>query len=193
MKNHSMIFDDFFKDPVKTKALVDQQEMKDVKYDLDGVVYPAVARLPESVEIEIQNNMRQIVGPRFDPVLAFARYSFKDVKPPHWAHSDNNISQFLALIYLNEDAETRNDGTVVLKHKEFKFESHPETDFHKQILLHHANSKEEWEETFRCPARFNRIFILNARLVHAAAGQYGSNRMDGRLVISVFFNLGDDI
>lgn len=188
MKNHSMIFDDFFKNPARTKALINSQEMFDAKYT-DGVTYPNIAKLPDSVMDEIEENLRLIVGPRFTHVLSFARYSFADTKPPHWAHSDYNIAQFLGLIYLNDDAESFNAGTAVLRHKEFKFETHPESEFHKQILLHHANSRDEWEITFECPGRFNRLFILNAALVHAAMGEYGKSRDDGRLVISVFFNL----
>lgn len=185
-----MIFDDFFEDPIKVKALMNTQDMFDAKYT-DGVVYPNIVKIPGSVFKEIESNMKQIVGPAFDPVLTFGRYSFKDTKPPHWAHSDFNIAKFLALIYLNDDDQAHFNGTVLLKHREFKFESHPESDFHKQILLHHANSKEEWEITFECPGKYNRCLILNAALVHAAMGAYGSDRNDGRLVISVFFNLGN--
>jgi hypothetical protein len=45
--------------------------------------------------------------------------------------------------------------------------------------------------TFECPAKFNRCFILDASLIHAALGEYGETKEDGRLVISVFFNVGN--
>lgn len=181
-----MIFDDFFSDPRRAKALINRQEMKSIKY-MDGVTYPNIAILPDSVADEVKSNLTKVFGPGFTEVLSFARYSFHETKPPHWAHSDFNIAQFLALIYLNEGDEKA--GTACLRHKEFKFESHPETEFQKQILLHHANAKDEWEVVFECPAKFNRLFVLNASLVHAAMGQYGETKNDGRLVISVFFNL----
>lgn len=183
-----MIFDDFFKEPKRARALIGMMEMRDEKY-LDGVVYPNIARLPESVLAEIYENLQTIVGPGFTPVLSFARYSFKDGSPPHWAHSDRNIAQFLALIYLNEDTDAQRLGTCTLRHRELGFESHPESDFEKTLLIHHANKREMWDVTFECPAKFNRCLILNADLVHAAMGEYGSTKDDGRLVVSCFFNL----
>lgn len=185
MKNHSMIFDDFFKDPRRAKALINMQEMKDIPY-VDGVTYPNIAQLPPSVHQEMCDNLRTVVGPAFKEVISFARYSFESTHPPHWAHSDHEIAQFLALIYLNESEEL---GTCCLKHSELGFETHPQTDFHKQVLISHANYRQEWEQTFVCPGRFNRCLILNTELIHAAVGQFGSTRDDGRLVISVFFNL----
>jgi len=189
VRNHSMIFDDFFEDPRRAKALINMQDMADVKYD-DGVVYPNIARLPASVEEEIVGNLASVIGgDRFKLKLAFARYSFGHTMPPHWAHSDMNIAQFLGLIYLNEGPDAHKFGTCTLRHKELGFETHPETEFQKQILLAHANKRDEWEVTYECPARFNRLMILNAALVHAAMGEYGSNKDDGRLVVSVFFDL----
>lgn len=185
MLNHSMIFDDFFKDPMRIKALINMEPMRDEKY-VDGVTYPNITRLPQSVHQELHDNLTTIFGPQLQEVLSFARYSFKGVTPPHWAHSDREIAQFLGLIYLSEAPE---DGTAVVRHKELNFETHPHDELRKDILLAHANKRDEWEVTFMCPARFNRLFILNAELVHAAMAEYGSTKEDGRLVISTFFNV----
>lgn len=187
MRNHSMIFDDFFDDPMRAKALINMQPMRDVKYS-DGVIYPNIAELPDSVAEEIRGKLKMIFGPGIREVISFARYSFQKDVPPHWAHSDMNIAQFLALIYLNEGQEYA--GTACLRHKSMGFEMHPGNDLHKDILLGHANKRDEWEVTFECPARFNRLFILNAALIHAAMGQYGEGKDDGRLVVSFFFNAG---
>lgn len=180
-----MIFDDFFAYPDRSKALINLQPMEHVEYE-DGVTYPNIAVLPPIVQAEITHKLKRVFGPGVTEVLSFARYSFAGVTPPHWAHSDRNIAQFLALIYLNEGQD--NFGTCTLKHKIFGFETHPDTDFHKQVLLVDANIKSEWEVTFHCPARFNRLFIINADLIHAAMGEYGSTKEDGRLVVSFFFN-----
>lgn len=187
MKTHSLIYDDFFDEPKRAKALINAQEMRDIPYQ-DGVTYPNIAMLPASVEEEIELKLRGIFGPGFQKVISFARYSFKNVTPPHWAHSDFNIAQFLGMIYLNEGKEPF--GTATLRHRELGFEYHPESEFQKSILLGHANKKDEWEVTFQCPAKFNRLFILDAALVHAAMGEYGETKDDGRLVVSIFFNVG---
>lgn len=187
MRTHSLIYDDFFDEPKRARALIHAAEMRDRKY-VDGVTYPNIALLPESVEFEIEEKLRRIFGPLFKKVISFARYSLADVTPPHWAHSDFNIAQFLAMIYLNEGREDH--GTVTLRHRELGFERHPESEFEKSVLLGHANKHDEWEVTFTCPAKFNRLFILDAALVHAAMSGYGSTRESGRLVVSVFFNVG---
>lgn len=180
-----MIFDNFFDDPKRAKALISTVEIEDVKYS-DGVVYPNIARLPQSVNDEIVENLERVFGPII-PVISFARYSFENTKPPHWAHSDREISQFLALIYMSEDKGEY--GTCTVKHRALDFETHPHDELRRQTLLSHANKRDEWEITFTCPSKFNRLFVLNADLIHAALGEYGKDKRDGRLVISVFFNL----
>lgn len=156
---------------------------------MDGVTYPNIAMLPDSVGFEIEEKLRTIFGPTYKTVLTFARYSLANGTPPHWAHSDFNIAQFLGLIYLNEGKHGH--GTVTLKHRELGFERHPESELEKEVLLSHANKKDEWDVNFYCPAKFNRLFILDAALIHAAMSGYGDNRQDGRLVVSVFFNVGN--
>jgi hypothetical protein len=181
-----MVFDDFFKDPHQAKAAIQALPMQDERYS-DGVIYPNITRLPVAVALEVKSNLETVFGPRLQHVLSFARYSFKGVTPPHWAHSDRNIAQFLGLIYLNEGGDDY--GTSVVRHKAMGFEDHPRTEEHKEVLLAHANKRDEWEVTFTCPARFNRLFLLNAELVHASMGEFGSSKEDGRLVISTFFNV----
>lgn len=182
-----MIFDDFFSDPAGVRADIDAADMADIKYQHDGVVYPNIVLLPASVREEVVRGLERVFGP-IAVELAFARYSFKDTKPPHWAHSDREIADFLALIYLSQGDEAA--GTACVRHKIHKIETHPTSEFHKRVLIDHANKRDQWDVTFNCPEKFNRLLILNTELVHAAMGEYGAGREDGRLVISVFFNAG---
>jgi hypothetical protein len=188
MKSHSMIVDDFFTDPRSARVSINGQDMRDEVYK-DGVTYPNIARLPRHILKEAEENLKSLFGPTVQLVLSFARYSFKHTKPPHWAHSDRDIAQFLALIYMNEDQEAEKFGTCTLKHISHGFDSHPQNEMQKEILLREANARQMWEKTFTCPGKYNRAFILNAELIHAALGEYGSSKDDGRLVISIFFNL----
>jgi len=187
MKNHSMIFDDFFEDPIKIKALINSAPMEDIKY-ADGVTYPNIVRLPLAIENEVTQNLKQIFGP-ITVEICFARYSFEDVIPPHWAHSDHEIAQYIALVYLSDgDLEA---GTYVLKHRDLGFETHPREKIFRDALIEHANDRKKWFPTFLAPAKFNRLVILNTELIHAAGESYGTTREDGRLVLSVFFNIGE--
>ena len=186
MKNHSMIFDEFFEDPMLTRGLILDRGHRDVTYR-DGVTYPNVSELPMSVETEALASLEKIFGP-VTMKLAFARYSFASTKPPHWAHSDREIAQYLALIYMSED--DGEFGTAVVRHKDFNFEIHPTDPTEQTILLRDANDREKWQITYTCPSRFNRLFVLSADLVHAAMGEYGKAKDDGRLVLSIFFDVG---
>lgn len=185
-----MIFEDFFNNPHQTKRLIDSGDMRDEVY-ADGVIYPNIIRLPLPVEDEAYLNLSILLGP-IVPVLSFARYSFSNVKPPHWAHSDREIAQYVALIYLNDREDAEKFGTCTLRHKWYGLETHPHNNLLKSVLIADANRKNMWDVTFTCPGRFNRIFILNTELIHAACGEYGRSKEDGRLVVSVFFNFKGD-
>lgn len=189
MTNHSMIVDDFFKDPRKVRSTLDQIEMKDYQFDMDGVTYPNIIRLPKAIENEIHENLISLFGPSFREVLSFGRYSFETTKPPHWAHSDRNIAQFLALIYLTPGLEAEQFGTATLTHVKTGLSKHPANEKERKILLSEANDFDAWDINHRCSAIFNRCFILNADLIHAALGEYGKDQTDGRLVISIFFDM----
>jgi hypothetical protein len=188
MTNHSMVVDDFFENPKKVRDLLDMVEMKDYKFS-DGVTYPNIIRLPKEVENEIGENMRKLFGHSFNHKLSFGRYSFENTKPPHWAHSDRNIAQFLALIYMTPGIDAEKFGTATLTHIETGMTRHPVNDFQKEIILAEANDFDAWEINHECRAIFNRCFILNGELIHAALGEHGTGRNDGRLVVSVFFDL----
>ena len=186
MINHSMVFENFFEDPIKTKELIDAEPMGNVKYEHDGVVYPNIALLPERVWQETLTNLQKIFGPIMVKTF-FARYSFENVKPPHWAHSDREISEYLAIIYLSDSVEY--SGTVTLKHKALGFETHPSNIEERKALIADANNLDAWDFVFEFPAKINRLLILNTNLIHAAGRSYGTTKEDGRLVISVFFDV----
>jgi len=84
------------------------------------------------------------------------------------------------LIYLNK-SEIQIPGTATLKHKYLGFETHPQTKEHKKALLDEANQKEQWEITYQCPEKYNRAFILNSDLIHAAM-----TNMDQRVMTVVW-------
>lgn len=189
MKNHSMIFDDFFENPEEVKRMIDAAPMKDIKFGLDGVTYPNITELPHPVFMNARDNLEQIFGP-ITPKVWFARYSFENSKPPHWAHSDREISQYLALVYLSEGPPP--SGTFALRHQALGFETHPTKEDERKALIEDSNNLEAWDFTFECPAKFNRLLILNNDFIHAAGNPYGTTKEDGRLVISLFFDIGSN-
>lgn len=188
MKQHSMIIDDFLDKPQNTRDLLLEQPMVDYLAE-DGVTYPGIIKLPGSVEDEIYFKLNYLFQKRVDrKCTMFARFSFNQMNPPHWAHSDFNMTQFVGLLYLSP-ADYPNDGTHLVRHKETGMETHPEDDEQKNILLSQTNDRDKWDIVFTCPSRFNRMFILNAHYLHAAATKFGDSKSNSRLVCTTFFNL----
>lgn len=188
MKQHSMIIDDFLDNPQHTRDQLLIQPMMDYKAS-DNVTYPGIIELPESVQTEVKYKLNYLFQGRLsDKITMFARYSMADMAPPHWAHSDYEMAEFTGLIYMNPK-HPPDDGTYLVRHKIEQFEEHPVNDHQVKVLLDDSNQKHLWLKTFHCPARFNRLFIANARQLHAAGPSYGTRKETSRLVITVFFHL----
>jgi hypothetical protein len=187
MRFHSQVYDDFFDNPESVRKFLEAEPMKDEIAE-DGVTYPGIVRLPEIITNEIRKKTEKII-PDVNISLMFARYSFSQMLPPHWAHSDKEMADFVGLIYLSPKADEMKDGTLLLRHKVYDLETHPEEGGMRDILIKHANTLDMWEETFYFPARYNRMAILSADYIHAAASRFGFNKDEARLVITVFFKL----
>jgi len=155
----------------------------------DTVIYPGIIHLPEIVIQEIDSQFKKIYGDLYDPQMVFGRYSLTNMQPPNWAHSDGNMAQMLGLIYLFDAPVGNEFGTHLLRHIRTGAENHPRSADEMQTLLKDSNDRDKWESTFYCPAKFNRLLILNSDYIHAAGKIFGDQKQTGRLVISVFFNL----
>lgn len=188
MIQHSMIIDNFFIDPIRVREQLLNQEMMDYTAS-DNVTYPGIVQLPGEVVAEVNDNLNYLFQGRLsENKTLFARYSMESMNPPHWAHSDYEMAQFVGLIYMNPEPRP-DDGTYLVKHKIARFETHPESEQQVKILLEDSNQKFLWHKTFFCPAKFNRIFIVNARYLHAAGPSYGTTKESARLVCTAFFHL----
>jgi len=188
MIHHSTILDDFFDDPNKVRDQLLKQELIDYKAS-DGVIYPGIIRLPFDIEQEIMKKVRFFFGadPLPEKTTMFARFSTEEMSPPHWAHSDYNMTHQIGICYLSP-VDHDWDGTHLLRNKETNLEIHPETDEQAEIIKKQANDKDKWDIIYTCPSRFNRMLFLDGALLHAAAGQFGKSKEEARLVVTVFFS-----
>lgn len=188
MKYHSLIIDDFLSAPTQARGELLEQDMMDYQAS-DGVTYPGIVRLPKHMEEEIYLRLNTIFGEQVDPdPLMFARFSLADMKPPHWAHSDRQMTEWVGLLYLSP-VDLPHDGTHLVKHKQTGMEKHPTTPDQVHTLMSEANDKSKWDITMTCPSKFNRMFIVSADYLHAAATKFGSRKEDARLVCTTFFKL----
>lgn len=154
----------------------------------DNVTYPGIVELPDSIKDDLIDKFEDLYGDSFHPRLMFARHSYEKMSPPHWAHSDLNMAKYVGLIYLSP-TDYPWDGTYCLRHKKTGLEVHPRNQKEIDIVIGDSNNKDLWDTIYTCPSRFNRLFVLNARYIHAAAYRYGDSRENSRLVLSVFFDL----
>lgn len=187
MDFHSKIVDNFFDKPDEVRSMILNSPMGD-HTGSDNVKYPGIVPLLDSFWYEMGERLQVAVGQPVDVDLLFARHSMEEMDPPNWAHSDMNMTDYVCLIYMNPQYYPW-DGTHFLKHRKTGMETHPENDEQVSILLNESNKRENWDVTHTCYNRYNRAFIFDARYIHAAACKYGSDRMNSRLVLSVFFKL----
>lgn len=197
MKIHSVIIDDFLYDAEDFRKYAVKRSYSGVTNPQDGVVYPDVTiDIPEEIKLEITEKLSLICGTltqdyavKVHPKVMFMRLSKKGVHVPNQAHTDKNIADYTLLLYLNVDEECQG-GTDILEHIE-GMKIHPQNEEEKVIWEKDANIPEQWVKVGFCPMKFNRAFLLRSDLFHRAqpVGGFGKTNEDGRLVLTVFFNL----
>lgn len=149
----------------------------------DGVFYPGVSiDVPDYAEQEICDKL-EINHLNF----VFFRLSILGVKAPHQAHTDSVMGSRSLMVYLTDTPD--NYGTSILKHKELGF-STVKTPSQVETLNKDMNDYNAWEIVHFAEAKPNKAFIFDANLIHRAepVGGFGDNPMNGRLVLTAFFN-----
>lgn len=193
MKPVIAIFDEFFDNAEVVRTDVVAGRFEDVVNPVDGVVYPGINKdLPGYITSTIVSRLSEIVGAPVKPTAIFARVTTKSLKDaPHKIHSDRVMGQFSAHIYLSERWPT-GAGTSFWVHPS-QGERHDKlTDV--DLVREDQNSPERWFPGPQVQGEFNRALLHDACLWHCAepVGGWGTSEMDGRLVITCFFNVEEN-
>lgn len=98
-----------------------------------------------------------------NPTLTFFRKSPEGQQEPHFIHTDVDMGQWSAILYLNENPP-EGDGTCFWTHKSGAIESE----------IPHERSEEgknpdDWELRLRVPAQFNRLVMFPSSYFHSRA------------------------
>lgn len=181
------IIDDFLDQPDSVRKTIIESPMKDHEGP-DGVTYPGIVELSDTLKEYIAKQFASLYRGVFQEKLMFARHSYSNMKPPHWAHSDRNLCQYVGLIYLSA-VDWPQDGTYLVRHRGLNLETHPTSEIDAKIIMEDSNKRSKWDITMTVPSRYNRLLVLNADYMHAATESFGTNRVNSRLVLSVFFDL----
>jgi hypothetical protein len=153
-----MIFDDFLSNPEEYRKAALANEFKSYTFPqctFHGIAQPAPPLVPAKI-------MRLM--PMLKPTLSFFRKSPVGQKEPHFIHTDADMGQWSAILYLNPQP-IAGDGTSFWTHEENgTIESAIPHEYSEQ-----GRSSNGWELRETVPAKFNRLLLFPATYFHSRA------------------------
>ncbi|HEV8500429.1 MAG TPA: hypothetical protein VGR63_02545 [Casimicrobiaceae bacterium] len=174
------VFDDFLPDPARHRARALTLEYK--TYAFPEATFHGIAIPPEGdVALALAGRF-----PGATPTLSFFRKSPEGQTEPHFIHTDVDMGDWTALLYLNPDPPA-GDGTV--------FWEHVATGERENAAPHlrsvEGRSAEGWKPWRRTAARFNRMLLFPATYFHSRAIFANWGDGDGARLTQVTFGRGD--
>ena len=174
-----LVIDDFHPEFESLRELADVLDYEDVINPVDGVVYPGICRIED---LGVRELLEQALHRKVTVHHQFLRLSLAGAEPPHWAHHDGTMGDYSLMLYMTR-LDACKGGTALLEHIEY------DTYVPDEIWRRDTNRRQQWRVLSECPMRPNRAFIFRANLWHAALpfGGFGTDAIDGRLVLTAFF------
>ena len=174
------IFDDFMADPEAYRARALESEFRSFEFPDMGITFHGIAMpTPSDVPAQLVRMFRGVT-----PTLSFFRRSPAGQIEPHWIHTDADMGDWTALVYLNP-APPAWDGTAFWRYL-------PTGEIESAIA--HERSQEGmqpnpelWKPWQHVAARFNRLVMFPATYFHSRAifDNWGAGD-DARLTQVVF-------
>lgn len=123
--------------------------------------------------------------PRARPTLSFFRESPEGQIEPNFIHTDRDMGDWTAILYLNETPAV-GDGTIFWRDTKTGEAESRETDIHAEA--ERWLDRDRWEAGATVGAKFNRCVVFSAPLFHSRAlfDNYGTAGKDARLIQVVF-------
>lgn len=153
----------------------------------DGVLYPGIGYpVPDVTKDYICYALTWMLGYKVTLKISAFRVSIEGCEPPHWVHSDGQVSRFALIVYMNPGP----GGTAFVKHADAGFSRHPTTEEEVEIWRRDNQEGDRWEVISQIEAQPNRAVIMDASLMHAAIPRagFGKSPIDGRLILWAFFD-----
>lgn len=101
--------------------------------------------------------------PQLNPTLTFFRKSPQGQQEPHFIHTDIDMGDWSAILYLNKNPP-EGDGTCFWTYKSGAIESDIEHERSEE-----GKRLEGWDMRLRVPARFNRLVMFPSSYFHSRA------------------------
>jgi hypothetical protein len=190
-----LVNDRFLKDFNGVRDYADTANYVDVVSPVDNVTYPGInAELPVVLKAEVLEKLAAIHGQSVVPNHMFMRLSPQGVRAPHQAHTDSTMGQYTLILYMNRLAHV-SGGTSLVKHRATGMES--DLNLTKSLHAHwerDTNNYNAWSITKMVAMQPNRAFVFPSHMMHRAEplDGFGFHKKNARLVLTCFYNLGED-
>lgn len=170
------VFDNFLADPDNYRYDALALEYKTYEFPeatFHGIATPTPSDVPAKLSA---------MFPHVMPTLSFFRRSPAGQVEPHFIHTDVDMGDWTALLYLNPEPP-EGDGTA--------FWEHLATGATESAVPHEFSEAgrhpELWKQRFLVKAKFNRLLVFPSAMFHsrAIAENYGEG-MGARLIQVVF-------
>lgn len=191
-----MIVDNFLPSWKLLREYLDSAPFADVVNPVDSVRYPGICTvLPDTIKVEVPKRLAEIHGQPVKINALFMRLSLKGVDAPHQAHTDSTMGQRSLMLYMNR-FEHCVGGTSLVRHLATGMESDIAlTPYLQRVWLRDTNRPTAWSIVSMAHMEPNRAFLFDSRLMHRAepVGGFGTNKKNGRLVLTAFYDLTGDV
>lgn len=167
------VHDDVLPDPRTYRAAVLRQHFDSVT--VGPVTFHGIAPVPDDRFVRWFAQ----TFPQYEPTLTFARKSPAGQAEPNFIHTDDDMGDVTALLYLNPDPPA-DDGTTFWRHS-------ASGALDGAAWLADGQDLAAWEPTQHVPARFNRCVVFAAPLFHSRALEGNFGQGDEARLVQVLF------
>jgi hypothetical protein len=104
-----------------------------------------------------------------------------------WIHRD--LTDFSVVVYLTPPPVPVNSGTVIYRHRASGLSRTYENQDLENLLNQDSHNPDAWDELSSIGNIFNRAVIFNGRYSHISGEYFGTNKDNGRLFQTFFFDV----
>ncbi|AYV85476.1 MAG: hypothetical protein Satyrvirus18_13 [Satyrvirus sp.] len=174
-----IVVDNFYENPNEMREMA----LKD-EFNVKGN-YPG-GRTRSYATSEMKARFEMIIGKKITywPDGYNGSFQYTTSENKSWIHRDS--TDYSAVIYLTPNCPP-NSGTVLYRHLETG-KQYTNNDFEEKILNNDANNELAWEQIDVVGNIYNRCILFNGKCSHKSNVYFGTNKYDGRLFQTFFFN-----
>lgn len=192
MEINLIITDDFYQNPDEVREYALSQE-----FSVRGN-YPGQRTSPvfyDGLKNSIQYIIQQAGGKitQFEEFDYNTAFQYTTIEDKSWIHADQT-TKWAGVCYLTPDAPIT-AGTALYKHKEtglYRAATNPDGSYNKELMdkiyEKDCNDVSKWEMVDIVGNKYNRLVLYRGDLFHSSLDYFGTNKYDGRLFQTFFFN-----